>query len=158
LPRASAADATPPLGDALAAVHTADFVGVLELLPEALCVLEYRIRRELPQHCRCSGGGAAAPRRAHVRNSKRERALRTVTVSELPAPVLRRLDAITEVDAAVYRGAVLRLLCDLRALEEATGAPVLCADRLAALRASTSHIPRLWGTNNRSHETGSLPV
>ena len=37
-----AADATPPLGAALAAVHTADFVGVLELLPEALCLFEYR--------------------------------------------------------------------------------------------------------------------
>jgi len=141
------ADAKPPLGDALAAVHTADFVGVLELLPEALCVLEYRVRGKLPQHCTCGGAGGT-PRRAHVRNSRRERARRAVTLSELPPPMLRRLDAITEVDRLVYRGAVLRLLCDLQALEAATGLPVLCTDRLAALRASTAHIPGLWEGNH----------
>lgn len=42
---ASVAEAvTPPLGLALAAVHAVDFVGVLELLSESLCVIEYRLK------------------------------------------------------------------------------------------------------------------
>ena len=61
------------------------------------------------------------------------------------AEVLADVDAITAVDAKVYRAAVLRLLCDIRALEEAAGARVLCPARLAKLRAATSYIPRLWG-------------
>ena len=66
-------------------------------------------------------------------------------MADAPPEVLADVDAITAVDAKVYRAAVLRLLCDIRALEEAAGARVLCPARLAKLRAATSYIPRLWG-------------
>ena len=149
-----AADATPPLGAALAAVHTADFVGVLELLPEALCLFEYRATGALPASCRCAeggggaddGGGEPSRGRAHVMNARSQRSrAKKVTMTDAPPEVLADVDAITAVDAKVYRAAVLRLLCDIRALEEAAGARVLCPARLAKLRAATSYIPRLWG-------------
>ena len=76
--------------------------------------------------------------------SQRSRA-KKVTMADAPPEVLADVDAITAVDAKVYRAAVLRLLCDIRALEEAAGARVLCPARLAKLRAATSYIPRLWG-------------
>ena len=44
-PKVGVAEAAkPPLGLALAAVHAVDFVGVLELLSESLCVIEYRLK------------------------------------------------------------------------------------------------------------------
>ena len=135
-----AADATPPLGAALAAVHTADFVGVLELLPEALCLFEYRATGALPASCRCAdgggadeGGGEPSRGRAHVMNARSQRSrAKKVTMADAPPEVLADVDAITAVDAKVYRAAVLRLLCDIRALEEAAGARVLCPARLAS--------------------------
>ena len=87
----NASDAIPPLDVALAAVHTADFVGVLELLPESLCVVEYRKQGRLPAHCACpanAGSGAGVPvtpRIAHVMNSKRQRATRKVSARVLHA-------------------------------------------------------------------------
>ena len=138
-----AADATPPLGAALAAVHTADFVGVLELLPEALCLFEYRATGALPASCRCADGGGGADEsggepsrgRAHVMNARSQRSrAKKVTMADAPPEVLADVDAITAVDAKVYRAAVLRLLCDIRALEEAAVARVLCPAREAARR------------------------
>lgn len=153
---ARAADATPPLADALAVVHTADFVGVLELLPESLCLVEYRKTGRLPSHCVCApdanggvsqsggGGGGISKHVAHVLNSRKQRAARKVSVAEAPTDVLRELDEITRIDARVYRAAVLRVLCDVRALEVATQSRVLCAPRLAALRNKTAHVRGLW--------------
>ncbi len=147
---ASAADATPPLADALAAVHTADFIGVTEALPESLCLFEYRATRALPAACRCDGAGdlAAAANVAHVRNARGQRARSQTTIGDAPPSVLRAADAVTAVDARVYRSAVLRLLCDIAALEAATGAAVLCPARLEALRRATAYIPGLWPAAN----------
>ena len=163
----TASDAQPPLADAIAAVHSADFVGVLELLPEALCIVEYRKTGMLGPDCTCaagdaegegSDGGAVAVGRsgvaegavegrkrvAHVMNSRRQRAARKVSVTEAPAAVLRQLDEVLSVDMLVYRAAVMRVLCDLKALEHATGQRVLCHSRLAKLRNKTHYVPGLW--------------
>jgi hypothetical protein len=146
----SAVDARPPLAAALAAVHTADFVGALELLPESLCLVEWRRFRRLSAHCSCAtgeaarGGGGGRPRIAHVMNSRRQRAAKKVTIAQVPPATIGELDEVTAVDARVYRAVVLRLLCDLRALERATGAAVICDARLEALRNKTRYVPGLW--------------
>lgn len=161
----TASDARPPLATAVAVVHSADFVGVLELLPEALCVIEYRKRGTLGPECVCAAGDAVAfegwnrnvpssasidtptrakKRVAHVMNSRRQRAARKISVADAPPDVLKQLDDVLSVDLRVYRAAVLRVLCDLRALEEATGKPVICHSRLAKLRNKTGYIPGLW--------------
>ena len=146
----SVLDASPPIAPAIAAVHSTDFVGVLELLPESLCVIAYRKRGELPPHCACPDSDGAqhtasqSPRIAHVMNSRRQRAARKVSVSQSSPEVLRELDAMTKVDARVYRAAVLRLLCDLRALERRTGKQLICMPRIEALRNKTRYVPGLW--------------
>ena len=166
------ADAFPPVAEAVAAVHSSDYVGVLELLPESLCLAEYRKLGVLPEHCTCAeappagsagaaaagaadsggagaagAGGAAEQRRrvAHVMNSKRQRAKGKVSVRDAPAETLRLLDEVTRVDARVYQAAFLRVLCDLRALERATGKRVLCAgSRAASVHNKTSYLSALW--------------
>ena len=77
-------------------------------------------------------------------NSRRQRAARKVSVTEAPAAVLRQLDEVLSVDMLVYRAAVMRVLCDLKALEHATGQRVLCHSRLAKLRNKTHYVPGLW--------------
>ena len=46
---------------------------------------------------------------------------RQVSVAQAAPETLRQLDQVLSIDARVYRAAVLRVLCDLRALERATG-------------------------------------
>ena len=67
-----------------------------------------------------------------------------IQLSALPAATLRDLDAITAVDAHIFRSAVLRVLCDIAAVERATGQQVLCPAKLHAFRRATAHVPGLW--------------
>eukprot|EP00966_Prymnesium_polylepis_P128535 2972860-Prymnesium_polylepis.1 len=83
-------------------------------------------------------------------NSRRQRPGAKVSVAGAPPEIVARLDAITAVDAAVYRAAVLRVLCDIHALEQATGERVLCGPRLELLRNRTGYIPGLWAPAGRS--------
>jgi hypothetical protein len=78
-----------------------------------------------------------------VRNAGQE-GVKSLRISDIPSETLRKLDAITRIDAVVYRAAVVRLLCDIAALELASGKRVLCAARLEELREATSYIPDLW--------------
>ena len=83
---------------------------------------------------------------AHVMNSRRQRAKAKVSVSHAPVDVLKSLDEVTSVDSRVYRAAVLRVLCDLKALERATGSKVLCAgsSSVEKLYNKTRHLTELW--------------
>ena len=111
----------------------------------------YRARRTLSPACRCDAdGGLAAAKagRVHVRNSRNQRAKQGVTIADASPAVLRAADAVTTVDARLYRSAVLRLLCDLRALEAASGRRVLCPARLDSLRRATGYIEGLWPEAN----------
>ena len=59
--------------------------------------------------------------------------------------VLRELDEeLLSVDMRVYRAAVLRTLCDLRALERASGTTLLCDARMRKLRNKTGYVAGLW--------------
>ena len=58
----------------------------------------------------------------------------------LPA-VLRDVDAVTKIDSQVYRAAVVRLLCDVAALEMATGRVIVSP---ASGRAGRSHGAHRW--------------
>ena len=78
-------------------------------------------------------------------NSRRQRAKGKVSLSQASDGVLAMLDQITAVDQRVYTAAMLRVLCDLRALERATGKRVLCAGgRAAAVRNKTRYMAPLW--------------
>jgi len=143
----------------VAAVHSADFIGLLELLDESLCLAEYRLKGALPPRCLCNadqgaagaawsplsvsvssraasgrepgeggeGGPGGGSKRAHISNPGQHKQ-RRLRLSELPASTLRRLDAMTAVDARV-------------------GARVLCAPRIDEFRAATAYVPGLWGSS-----------
>lgn len=123
---------------------------------QVICVIEYRLLGHMSAGCDCptSNGSATFPpsgvRRAHVMNSRRQRAARKVTIAEVPADTIKRLDSITVVDAVVYRAAVLRVLCDIQALEQTTGKAILCRPRLQRLFNYTWHIAGLWKTSGHA--------
>ena len=153
-----AEDARPPLAEAIAAVHAADFVGVLELLPEALCLVEYRKLGRLNPACICGSAaaeGAAARAVAHrgrgvslagtARRKLKASAGAKISTADVAPAVLRELDEeLLSVDMRVYRAAVLRTLCDLRALERASGTTLLCDARMRKLRNKTGYVAGLW--------------
>ena len=121
----NASDARPSLEAALGVVRAVHFVGVTELLPEALCVLEYRVTGAASTDC-------ARPRPV-VRNPAVDRfAHANLGVSGLAPPVLAELDAVSVIDQQVYKAALVRLLCEIRALEAATQRQILTAERSAA--------------------------
>ena len=64
--------------------------------------------------------------------------------SSLPAPLLKQLDAMTAVDAALFAAALRLLLGRLRTVEAATGKPLLRCLDWAALWRSTRYVPGLW--------------
>jgi len=128
-------DANPALHAVLGTVHSAHFIGILELLPESLCVFEYRVRGSASADC-------ARPRKV-IRNPGQGSHTR-LSASMLPTAVVRDVDAITNVDVQAYRAAAVRLLCDIRALEGATGRTILAPDRLLAFQQATAHVPGLW--------------
>ena len=132
----NATDATPPLAEAVATVRSAHFIGVLELLPEALCVLEHRFKGR-------ASGNCARPRSA-IKNPGQGAASKRPTLSALSPSVLRDVDAITSVDSQVYREAVVRLLCDVAALEKAEARIIVKPERLLELRNKTGHVEGLW--------------
>ena len=53
-------------------------------------------------------------------------------------------DAITALDQALYRAAVVRFLRDVRDVESRVGVRILCEARLELLRRTTRYIPGLW--------------
>mmetsp|Transcript_38395 Transcript_38395/g.67505 ORF Transcript_38395/g.67505 Transcript_38395/m.67505 type:complete len:147 (+) Transcript_38395:228-668(+) len=128
---------------------------------KVICVLEYRRLGKMSHGCVCNparkdAGGESTPqhaRRAHVMNSRRQRAARKVSLAEVPPETISRLDSITKVDAQVYRAAVVRVLCDIQAVERATGNKVLCSPRMEQVRNLSFHIPNLW----RTFSSYSLP-
>ena len=133
----NASDASPSLAAALAALHSAHFVGILELLPESLCVFEHRVKGAASANC--------ARQRRVVRNpGQAHDASRRPTLTALPVELMREVDAITTVDRQVYAAAIIRVLCDVAALERETGRTILTPARRAALRHATAHIDGLW--------------
>ena len=66
--------------------------------------------------------------------------------------LLAAIDAITALDQALYRAAVVRFLRDVRDVESRVGVRILCEARLELLRRTTRYIPGLW-TSSRSDES-----
>jgi len=58
--------------------------------------------------------------------------------------VVAKIDQLTAVDQAIYASGVRRLVRELRQLERAVNAPVLCKGSLEALRNRTFYVRGLW--------------
>jgi len=115
----------------------ADVVGLAEFYHESVCLVLYAYARELPAFCAC--GSTAPYRHAEVRHNS---AHAGVNVSGTFAPAAAAaLDALTALDAALYVAALARFLADVREVEAAAGARILCPASVARARPLVAYIP-----------------
>ena len=141
----------PELPLAVASLQRLQHVGLAELIPESWCLLHFAVTSRLPHHCgSCETFVAAAARAEH--GDERLGGPRVVSeelpphsVSALPVEVVRAIDAITAVDAGLYRAAVARFLADATRVQRLTRARFLCPARLGAFEARVAYL--IKGTN-----------
>ena len=141
----------PKLPLAVASLQRLQHVGLAELIPESWCLLHFAVTSRLPHHCgSCETFVAAAARAEH--GDERLGGPRVVSeelpphsVSALPVEVVRAIDAITAVDAGLYRAAVARFLADATRVQRLTSARFLCPARLGAFEARVAYL--IKGTN-----------
>ncbi|KAH8071606.1 hypothetical protein JL721_4106 [Aureococcus anophagefferens] len=115
----------------------ADVVGLAEFYHESVCLVLYAYAGELPEFCAC--GSTAPYRHAEVRHNS---AHAGVNVSGTFAPAAAAaLDALTALDAALYVAALARFLADVREVEAAAGARILCPASVARARPLVAYIP-----------------
>ena len=105
------------------------------------------MRGRLSSGCACEDAAEEAPRHAFIRHD-----VATHSVAALSSRLLAAIDAITALDQALYRAAVVRFLRDVRDVESRVGVRILCEARLELLRRTTRYIPGLW-TSSRSDES-----
>ncbi|KAH8050433.1 hypothetical protein JL722_11403 [Aureococcus anophagefferens] len=128
--RTDLATARGNLGDA-------DVVGLAEFYHESVCLVLYAYAGELPEFCAC--GSTAPYRHAEVRHNS---AHAGANVSGTFAPAAAAaLDALTALDAALYVAALARFLADVREVEAAAGARILCPASVARARPLVAYIP-----------------
>jgi len=109
----------------------ARFVGILELYEESWCLLNYQLRRILPAHCSCDGYGVLADLLKHERLSTPAHGEEgSLDVSEFNSSTIAAIDAITAMDHSVYQAALTRFFAELRDLEKATDATLICPNRI----------------------------
>ena len=139
--------------EALRAAHTAGWVGVVDALKESVCLLDYRLSGDgsLPERCRCGGGSAElGSRLAHVAHG-----VGAHRVAKQSAAALAHTDALVARDAGLFRSALLRTLCELRAVERAANASVVCEGAAAKLGREVEYL--LEGTDDPGAEALLAP-
>ena len=159
-------EARPHLEAARRNLASVFFVGIVELYAESLCVFGYLTSRlrvghgVLPAGCSCdeppSPAGKKKPAHHEPEGAKDGHHL-TIKTShthnmhmdtthpvELSRTMREQIEALVEVDVALYREALLRLLDLIDAVQNETSTPILCAGRLEKVQRETSYIRGLW--------------
>ena len=149
----------PHVETALDAVRTKlDFVGVVELLPESLCLFFFQLSGQLPRSCvatciaRVGTPLGMQPEqnltpllsehdlRMPAKLKKITHGVPAHDVDNLPQSVLTSIDMVTTIDRQVYRAGFARLTSELRAIERQVGGCVLSEERLSAAKRSTGYL------------------
>jgi len=99
-------------------MHSVNFVGLLELYPESLCVFHARASGSMPDSCDCRHRTDGLWRWHHDFGFEHR----------LPTDprVLKDVDALTGADRKLYEAASARFLRDLREVEVDHGVKILC--------------------------------
>jgi hypothetical protein len=122
----------PSAQEAVANLGKIEWVGILELYDESLCLFFYKVEGRLRDHCACEQNN---PERHHDAHG-----VPPHNVEDQAKAVLDLVDRITAVDQVVYRAAAHRVVNELRVLEKKAGVQILCPGRLEALQKSTHYM------------------
>lgn len=114
----------PTLAGARHALRAAKFVGVTHWMDASVCVAHFKLHGSLPATCNdlCSISAKHLSKDTHGINH--------TVIDSLPidASTLALIWGLTRADQIIYADAVGRFVQDARAIEQAAGARLLCAD------------------------------
>ena len=144
----------PDLDLVLAYLEATDVVAVIELDHESICALVHRASGTLPRFCdcdrsTCDDGGDSDPQREHANVTsayehvhEQHHPERHGTIpSEPGSSTASKIDQLTSADAALYAGALKRLLADIGATERATNTKIICAATITTLASQLAYVP-----------------
>jgi len=148
----------PSLGQALTALERFSFIGLVEFFHESQCLL-YASLRLYPDlrstimsrldalRCTCHPDGRSRP---GIMNADTSADLHVTHHSHhgpskafdslFESKLIEQVDALTEVDRAMYAAALRTFMCQIRVLEASVGHRVLCDDTLEARQQELSYI------------------
>jgi hypothetical protein len=118
--------------EAVANLGRIEWVGILELYEESLCLFFYKVEGKLRDHCACEQDN---PERHHDAHG-----VPPHNVENQAKAVLDLVDRITAVDQVVYRAAAHRVVNELRVLEKKAGVQIICPGRMEALQRATHYM------------------
>eukprot|EP00316_Scyphosphaera_apsteinii_P023702 CAMPEP_0119335286 /NCGR_PEP_ID=MMETSP1333-20130426/89222_1 /TAXON_ID=418940 /ORGANISM="Scyphosphaera apsteinii, Strain RCC1455" /LENGTH=334 /DNA_ID=CAMNT_0007345795 /DNA_START=258 /DNA_END=1262 /DNA_ORIENTATION=- len=132
----------PDAAAAVSAMRRLDWVGLVELFSESLCVFRARWTGVVPADCQCSQQGQGPLAKSAKGNPHHGSGDRHGPGDELLSDPMHvaMIDAMTTVDVILYRAAATRLLESIRRLEKASGVTIACPSRLSAFREATAYI------------------
>ena len=109
-------------------LQTLDLVLLQEFYVESICLLAYKMFRELPQECQC-GGGSAEEHAARADKLKMHHEVHGVphhSWKDLSADIHKLVDGYTYYDRKLYLKGVSRFVADINKVEKAVNASILC--------------------------------
>jgi len=141
----SLAEATPDIEQARTNLERVNFVGIVELYSESMCLFEYRLMQTLPVDCTCAHtdvlweGSMKATHKNHHESGGA--ALEHGKESHSTDAML---DKLTRIDVEIYQMGILRFVRDMAELQRRSGQRVVCPSRFNLLRDAVAYIPGLW--------------
>jgi len=101
------------------------FVGLLDAYDESICLLQARVRGELPRYCNCEVNALWSRRpQLHIDSH----GVQHTSPREFNEDSLQLVDSITAGDIRLYNAAVKRFLTEVRLVEAHYGRKFLCKD------------------------------
>jgi len=113
------------INQAITNMQASDFVVIVELYQESICLLEARLTGSLSSHCNCSDqvswNSFEGHHYEHCANSHHH-------VSSDPDEVLADVDFITQDDRSLYAATLERFQSDVRNVEREYNTRILCKE------------------------------
>ena len=103
--------------------------------PTALCLFDYRLLGVFPDRCR-NGAAHARADEEHVAEGR----TRKHDPTNMPDDLAREVDALTAMDASLYRTMLLKTLCELTVAEHLSGVVVLSESAVERLVTTVSYL------------------
>lgn len=108
--------------NAIAAMQSITYVGLVEAYQESLCLFVVGLRRYLPHFCNCEDGAWNAFQATEEDHGHSH----FETIEDQSEEVRREVELFTSVDKLLYRAAVKRFIVSMDQLEASFGVRVLC--------------------------------
>lgn len=106
-------------------LRSIDFVGLVELYQESLCLLQVHALGKLPEYCNCQNAQAW---NKFVQVRPESHGVERHSLSDYSAETLQKVDELTAIDSLLYAEAVSLFKRNVEKVETTFGVKILCRD------------------------------